>query len=67
MTNQQRADEFLSVWQAMRAMGLTPERRHDLIDRLIAEERFFRAFHRTKVDIGAMRGQVVITGSPKGR
>lgn len=45
MTSQQRADEFLSIWRAMRKLGLTPAQRDRMIDDLIAEERFFRALN----------------------
>lgn len=48
MTSQQRADEYLTVWQALRRMGLSPQERDAMIDRLLAEERFFRAVNRVK-------------------
>lgn len=39
MTPQQQADEYLSLWQTLRARGVPPENRLAVIDRLLNRER----------------------------
>jgi len=65
MTPQERADEFLSVWRRIREAHphLTIDQRGDLMDRLFAEERFFRAVNKINTDIGAMRDRPFLRGT----
>ncbi len=48
LTSQQRADEFLSIWQQLKAMGMSPKDRDLMIDRMIAEEKLYQAIRNCK-------------------
>lgn len=57
MTSQQKADAWLTVWQALRALGMSPAEREAVIRREIDryhEERFFKAMSQIRDNLSHM-------------
>lgn len=57
MSSQQRADAWLAVWQALRALGMSPAEREAVIRREIDryhEERFFKAMSQIRDNLSHM-------------